>query len=232
LTHCFSDAAERLADSYRGEAHDDALLLPFLYLYRHAFELNLKSCITTAAACRILQGDHDPALEPAEVQRRLHHVHGHKVMSLFEELERHLAALGLKRMPKRSRTLHTWVSNTDPRGESFRYPASLPGTLGDSQDNVDFLTLREALLDGFNLAQGAHSMLDDAFQHASESTRRWRPTLARSSGPLRQSSRPRCGPSSRDTTEPRGRCREALTTAALLPRLRCGTSGVHRTPAV
>jgi hypothetical protein len=166
LEHSFSDAAERLADSYKGRAPDDALLLPFLYLYRHAFELNLKGCIELAAACRVLEGDdEDGSLEPAEVQRRLHHVHGHKIMALFEELDGHLKALGFDPIPKESRKLHTLLSNTDPRGESFRYDRSMPGRLGDSGDDVDFIALRTALRDGFGLAQGALSMLDDAFQN-------------------------------------------------------------------
>jgi hypothetical protein len=165
LTHCFSDAAERLADSYQGRAPDDALLLPFLYLYRHAFGLDLKSCIEWAAACRVLRGDDDESLEPEAVQRRLQHDHGHKIMALFEELDGHLRALGFEAMPKASRKLHSWVSNTDPRGESFRYAGSMPWQVGDSGDDVDFVSLREALRDGFSLAQGALSMLEDAHQN-------------------------------------------------------------------
>jgi hypothetical protein len=45
---CFAEAADRLAASYRGGAPDDALLLPLLYLYRHAIELDLKHSIRFA----------------------------------------------------------------------------------------------------------------------------------------------------------------------------------------
>ncbi|MDP3890496.1 hypothetical protein [Nocardioides sp.] len=168
VVYCFAEAAERLADSHRGQAPDDTILLPFLYLYRHAFELNLKRCIETAAATRVLGGDADPALEATEVRRRLQHDHGHRIMALFEELDSHLVALGLEAMPAKSRKLHTLLSNTDPRGESFRYPSSLPGDLGASQDYIDFIALRKTLKDGFGLAQGALSMLEAAYETTSE----------------------------------------------------------------
>src|SRR5262245_61150739 len=60
LGSCFADAADRLASTYRGRPADDAMLLPFLYLYRHALELDLKHSIRFAARVRRTEGHADP----------------------------------------------------------------------------------------------------------------------------------------------------------------------------
>lgn len=162
LTHSFADAAERLAHTYVGQAADDALLLPFLYLYRHAFELNLKDCITLAALTRRLAGDDDVKLEPTTVAERLLKKHGHRIMALVGELDEHMVALGLETMPKSLRQLHERISATDPRGESFRYPNALPAAIGPTQDYVDFVNLRAALHDGFAYARTVLTVIDVA----------------------------------------------------------------------
>jgi hypothetical protein len=170
LAHCFADAAERLADSYRGSAPDDALLLPFLYLYRHAIELDLKYCITYATRLRRHQGHADLELVPAEVEARLHKKHGHRIMALLDELDRHMQALGVEKSPPDVRRIFTLLANTDPRGESFRYPGSLPQV----QDHIDFEKLRAKLRDAYNVSSAAADVLsavEDNYQDAAEEAR-------------------------------------------------------------
>jgi hypothetical protein len=41
----YHEAANRLASTYTGKPDDDTILVPFLMLYRHAFELELKNLI-------------------------------------------------------------------------------------------------------------------------------------------------------------------------------------------
>jgi hypothetical protein len=53
VAYGFSEAADRLAESYKGQPRDDIILLPFLYLYRHALELELKMQIQFAARLRL-----------------------------------------------------------------------------------------------------------------------------------------------------------------------------------
>ena len=60
LGHSFADAAERLVGTYTGAARDDLMLLPYLYLYRHAMELELKQAIRYAAGVGRLSGNEDP----------------------------------------------------------------------------------------------------------------------------------------------------------------------------
>lgn len=167
LAYAFAEAAERLAESYVGRPSDDALLLPYLFLYRHACELNLKDCITQAAFIRRIEGHADPELAPAEVATRLRK-HGHRIMALFEELDRHLVALKQEPMPRDVRRIHNLLSNTDPRGESFRYAAALPGQLPNVQDNVDFAKLRAALKESLNIARAAADVLDHVHEGQQE----------------------------------------------------------------
>lgn len=48
----YAEAARRLAASFRGQPIDDAILMPFMYLWRHAVELSLKQQIKYAATLR------------------------------------------------------------------------------------------------------------------------------------------------------------------------------------
>ena len=50
--HAYHFAANRLASTFGGEPIDDQLLLPFLTLYRHAFELQLKNTICSLVGLR------------------------------------------------------------------------------------------------------------------------------------------------------------------------------------
>ncbi len=170
LAYCFADAAERLGDSYRGSAPDDALLLPFLYLYRHAIELDLKYCIKFAARLRRREGHTDRELMPSVVEARLHKKHGHRIMALLDELDRHMDALGLEKSPPAVRQMLTLLANTDPRGESFRYPGSLP----QAQDHIDFERLRAGLKDAYNVSSAAADVLytvEEYQQDAAEEAR-------------------------------------------------------------
>jgi len=51
----YHEAANRLASTYTGKTIDDTILIPFLMLYRHAFELQLKNCIRYLAGNRCRQ---------------------------------------------------------------------------------------------------------------------------------------------------------------------------------
>lgn len=74
----YADAAERLAGTFTGQAADDGILLPFLTLYRHAYELELKTCIKYWAGLRRKFVDHDdPALERKMLEDRLRKEHRH-----------------------------------------------------------------------------------------------------------------------------------------------------------
>lgn len=86
----FAQAADRLAGTHTGRPVDDALLLPYLYLYRHAMELDVKHAIRFAAKLRTVKGERDPALSDPALGERLKKTLRHKLPALVTELEKHL----------------------------------------------------------------------------------------------------------------------------------------------
>lgn len=156
LAHSFADAAERLASTFRGQAPDDALLMPFLFLYRHAIELDLKHAIRFAARLRRNNGEPEESLFPEAVAERLQKKHGHRLMALVDELDAHLTKLNLPTLPKEVRRLLTLIQVSDPSGESFRYGSGLP----NSQDQIDFPTLATALKKAYDIFSATSTMLD------------------------------------------------------------------------
>jgi hypothetical protein len=163
LGSSFAAAADRLFASYKGGAPDDALLLPYLYLYRHAIELDLKYSIRYAARLRRNNGETDPDLESAAVAKRLRRQHGHRLMPLADELDLHMRALDQEDIPTSVRDTFTLIAATDPRGESFRYSGSLP----DAQDYIDFPRLADTVSDAYRIASAASDILSpvEDYQH-------------------------------------------------------------------
>lgn len=155
LGSSFAAFADRAATTFTGSAHDDEMLLPFLYLYRHAIELDLKHSIRYACRLRVLGGETNESLRPELVAEWLAKQHKHRLMALVDELDRHLVAMGLEKLPKGVRQTFELVSAADPKGEAFRYTGDLP----DEQDRIDFPRLAAAVGDAYSLASAAQSML-------------------------------------------------------------------------
>lgn len=153
--YSFAESANRLAGTFTGEAPDDALLLPFLYLYRHAIELELKHSIKYAARLRRNGGDTEPALDNDLLTARLKQRLGHKLLPLVDELDKHLVALEQPKMPSSVRNTLNLISSADKLGESFRYAGSLP----DEQDYIDFLALAQAVADAYQVTAAASDLL-------------------------------------------------------------------------
>lgn len=164
LAYCFADAAERLASTFSGGAPDDALLMPFLYLYRHAIELDLKHAIRYAARLRRNNGELRPELAPDAIAERLQKKHGHRLMALLDELDAHLRALEESPLPTEVRRLFTRVSASDPSGGAFRYGSGLP----DGQDQIDFPALAAALKEAYNISSAASDVLSAYEEYQSD----------------------------------------------------------------
>ncbi|WP_280188154.1 MULTISPECIES: hypothetical protein [Nocardia] len=137
----FSETANRLADSFTGQPYDDTILIPWLYLHRHAAELVMKDAILRAAQLRRRGGDTDSSLDPSVVKERLKGKLRHRLMALLDELDKHLQALELDRTPPETRRTLAHLSELDPSGESFRYDGGLP----KHDDRIDFPALDKAL---------------------------------------------------------------------------------------
>ncbi|MGB7961476.1 MAG: hypothetical protein WCF12_00755 [Propionicimonas sp.] len=155
LAASYAEAANRLAGTFRGQAPDDALLLPFLFLYRHAIELELKYAIRYAVRLRRNEGETDPSLESDALDQHLKGKLKHRLMALVGEIDKHLLALNLETVPPKVRKTLELIHSTDLVGESFRYP----GSLADEQDQIDFVALATAIHDAYQTVATEVDML-------------------------------------------------------------------------
>lgn len=136
-------AAKRLAETFTGDTIDDLILLPFLTLYRQAFELELKNFIHFPVGIRLTYVDgatHE--LEHASSEARFKKL-GHNLHKLLNEAKKHYAALGLNdSFPADVQLIIGMLHEADRNGTAFRHAGQLPHT----QEYVDFPDLA-ALLD-------------------------------------------------------------------------------------
>ena len=155
LAYSFAATADRLVSTFTGSPSDDAMLLPYLYLYRHAMELELKQTIRYAARLRRAKGESDPGLAPDTLNDHLKGRIGHRLMALVDALDLHLKALDLERTPKSVRETLELISNADKMGVAFRYSGSLP----DTQDNINFGALAATVQGAYQLLAAAQAVL-------------------------------------------------------------------------
>lgn len=167
LAFFYSESANRLASTFSGQPIDDTILLPFLTLYRQAFELQLKSFTRYLAAVRKKYHEpNNPTLSADEVDKRLRsRAIGHKLQPLLEELLEHYAALNLSEpFPGEVEQLLLLIHHADEPGTYFRYSGNLP----DQKTNVDFPNLVERFKEQFNLLQGVEDWAYDQIEGASQ----------------------------------------------------------------
>jgi len=141
----FAEAARRLAATFSAQPIDDVILLPFLFLWRHAIELSLKVQIRYAARLRRLNGDDEDKLGAEAVGARL--IKTHRIGQLARELAEHFANLDLPAMPQETKRTLDWLVAADPNGLAFRYSGELP----DTQDFIDFAQLSKSLEETYNM---------------------------------------------------------------------------------
>ncbi|WP_372983920.1 hypothetical protein [Microbacterium sp.] len=133
--HAYHFAANRLAETFTGDATDDLILLPFLTLYRQAFELQLKNVIHALVNTRITYVDgREPELVNALSDERFKQL-GHNLYKLLNEARKHYEALELgEAFPKEVERLVGMLHEADKSGTAFRYAGQLPHT----QEHADF----------------------------------------------------------------------------------------------
>ncbi|WIA97023.1 hypothetical protein [Curtobacterium sp. MCBA15_004] len=147
----YADAARRLRASFTNQPWDDVMLLPFLFLWRQAIELELKANIRDLATIRRRDGEGDADLKREAVNARLKNPQkvGHKLTKLVHELGEHSSALKLEELPESiARVLQLLAAMGDGALVSdmrafFKFPAR----------TVDFYGLAEALDDVYQLLE-------------------------------------------------------------------------------
>lgn len=154
FAHAFHEAAMRLASTYKGKPEDDLMLLPFLTLFRQAFELELKELARYLAAQRSKYFESSNAdLHHVEVDRRLKDEIGHNLHRLMNEVTIHWNSLKFtERFPATVEKVVLMIHDADRSGTSFRYAKGLP----DVEERADFPDLVAMLDEQFRLLGGAY----------------------------------------------------------------------------
>jgi hypothetical protein len=127
------------------------MLLPFLFLWRQALELQLKANIRDLATLRRQDGETNNNLQSDFVDKRLKNPRqvGHNLTRLIAEHDEHNGVLGLQEIPTDiTRTLEL-LTALDDGGTGFRYAGLLTAPSAD----LNFRTLAKSLHDAFALLQ-------------------------------------------------------------------------------
>lgn len=156
----YHESAKRLAATFRGQPQDDMILLPFLGLYRQAYELALKSFIRgLAKERRRIHNSGDPDLDPAVIEENFLSKQGHSLHKLMNQLQVHWKALDFEQdIPADLIKLIMQMHETDPAGTSFRYSSKNQPT---GQVRSDFPALVKMLDGGLRQLWSVEDWADD-----------------------------------------------------------------------
>lgn len=152
---------KRLAETFTGKTEDDFLLMPFLTLYRQAFELELKNTIKFLINIRILYVDGKTSeLLVAIKEERIKQDFGHNLYKLLSEVKKHYDALELpEAFPKGVEKLIVMLHDADSAGTAFRYAGQLPNV----QEHADFPDLAALLDDQFRMLSVVEDYVDGLY---------------------------------------------------------------------
>ena len=141
--HAYHFAAKRLAGTFSSRPEDDLIVLPFLLLYRHAYELQLKSLIQFLVQTRMTYREGvTPELTEAGSDELLKKKFEHRLYPLLNEAKTHYAALNLPAaFPGAIEAVIAMLHEADGTGQAFRYAGQLPET----QEHADFPDLVKLL---------------------------------------------------------------------------------------
>lgn len=156
----YAYAADRLSNTFDSNPEDDMILLPFLTLYRQAYELSLKSWLADLAQWRRKLVDFgDSTLEATTVQKRIKNDHRHDFYKLLKEIREHYDALELgEPFPQdMAKLIEAW-HQTDKPGTSFRYSSDNQPT---EITRIDFPALAEMLHHGIHQLWAVEDWVDD-----------------------------------------------------------------------
>jgi hypothetical protein len=163
LAMAYHEAAVRLASTYRGQADDDLILLPFLMLYRQAIELQLKVMIRSFTSLRRRFHDREnPNLRREGIDKQLRNpqIFGHNLEALMNGVLEHYHALEFDEdFPTSTEQLVRLLHEVDNSGTAFRYA----GKLRDTEDRLGFLDFAALFDSEFCTLGAAQDFVEEAY---------------------------------------------------------------------
>ena len=143
--NAYFNSAERLAATFTSEPIDDLILIPFLMLFRHGMELQLKNAVRELISLRkTYLGHSGERLEWDALSERLVGKHSHRLEPVLNEVREHWDALDVSEdFPNDVVELVTMLHEADKSGQAFRYA----GALTEHAAYIDFPALVEFLVD-------------------------------------------------------------------------------------
>lgn len=157
--HC----ADRLVESHQGNPQDDAILMPFLTLYRQAYELLLKDLALCIAAHQRRFGNPSLEYSKAAMEARIgpgEKNFGHKLKKSFAWVSGEIEQLKLSAedLPPELSKAVDLLHDIDPSGTNFRYPdPELREPL-----NVDIYKLQSVLGAGIDWLWAVYDHTDES----------------------------------------------------------------------
>lgn len=151
----YSESAQRLADTFKGRPIDDLILLPFLALYRQAYELELKNSIRFLATLRIkyVGGDSDHLRRLCSA-KYLRETYGHNLAKLVREARHQFDELRLPEpYPSEVEEMVERLHEADRAGTAFRYAGELPA----HEEHSHFPNLAARLSESFRALENTSS---------------------------------------------------------------------------
>jgi hypothetical protein len=179
----FAEAGDLIVQSWTTEGPNDLPFVPFVYLYRHAFELVLKAAIRETAARLRVEHEADAEIDASDLNKRMTRKPlGHNLGGLLDLLVHLLARLSLEdELPDEVQETIRQLDSIDPSGEAFRYAeVRAPGSSGGGghspsyvlarpdQQHIDVVALGTRLRESFGvLSAGVMSVLGEYAEYQS-----------------------------------------------------------------
>lgn len=171
----FAEAAKELGNRAVETGLLDFYFYPMCFLFRHAFELTLKSLALEAERLLIVLnklGETKATVDPDKLEENLRtHEKAHSLQWLLNQLEPRLAAIpGCGPIPARVRSAIVELHNIDPHGVTFRYWIDRKGKRTLEQPGlVDVKRVRDQLGDAHELLfYGLGSWLQETHASATD----------------------------------------------------------------
>lgn len=149
-------AAQRLGESMKEHSPiDDLVLIPFMFLWRHAVELTLKNQLRSAIAIYSFINVDEAKADLERVKSLLERKHN--LSQLFNELKIQFDKLDLPWHENSDIRIFHMLADSDTNGQAFRYA----GDAKNDQSHIDFDKLAEALDKQYTHLSGGAGMLSE-----------------------------------------------------------------------